>query len=121
MAEDADLWLNNRLSQMRDAALQAHSFVEGMELEAFAGDTRTHQACSLNLIIIGEAAKRVLDRYPEVQTRHPQIAWRQMAGMRNRIANGYEAIDLNIVWETLVRVLPALIEDVSAILDASLS
>jgi uncharacterized protein with HEPN domain len=56
-----------------------------------------------------------------VQTRHPQIAWRQMAGMRNRIANGYEAIDLNIVWETLVRVLPALIEDVSAILDASLS
>jgi uncharacterized protein with HEPN domain len=52
MAEDADLWLNNRLSQMRDAALQAHSFVEGMELEAFAGDTRTHQACSLNLIVI---------------------------------------------------------------------
>lgn len=121
MPDKADIWLNNRLSQMRDAALQATLFVEGMEREAFVTDTRTHQACSLNLIIIGEAAKRVLDRYPEVQSQHPQIAWRQMAGMRNRIAHGYELIDLNIVWDTLVKVLPALIEDISAILDASLS
>jgi uncharacterized protein with HEPN domain len=117
MPDDAALWLSHRLDHMRDAASQACLFVEGMIREDFIADPRTHQACSLNLIIIGEAAKRILDRHPEMKSLHPQIAWRQMAGMRNRIAHGYDEIDLNIVWDTIAKILPGLIDDISVILD----
>ena len=116
MPEPMNEWLIHRLEHIRDAARQACTFVEGMEREDFVADVRTHQACSLNLIIIGEAAKRILDRHPEITDRYPRIRWRQMAGMRNRIAHGYDQIDLDIVWDTITTVLPGLIGAVGEIL-----
>lgn len=41
---------------------------------------------------------------------HPQVPWRSMKGMRNRIAHGYFEIDLDTVWETVQTALPRLIE-----------
>ena len=112
MPQPMNDWLIHRLEHIKDAACQARIFVEGMEREDFVADVRTHQACSLNLIIIGEAAKRILDRHPDMAEHYPHIAWRQMAGMRNRIAHGYDEIDLDTVWDTITKVLPGLIEAV---------
>jgi uncharacterized protein with HEPN domain len=50
---------------MRQAASDACSFVEGMDKDAFLADKRTQQAVIMSVIIIGEAATKVMDGYAE--------------------------------------------------------
>jgi uncharacterized protein with HEPN domain len=64
----------------------------------------------MSLIIIGEAATKVADTYPQFAETHPQVPWRSMRGMRNRIAHGYFDINLEIVWETVQSALPKLLK-----------
>lgn len=70
----------------------------------------------MNIIIIGEAAKRIVERLPELVRQTPNIPWREMAGMRNRIAHDYEKIDLETVWDTVAELLPELIQQIDALL-----
>jgi uncharacterized protein with HEPN domain len=63
----------------------------------FLADKRTQQPVILNIIIIGEAATKLLADQAEFLGRHPQVPWRNMKGMLNRIAHGYFDIDLGIV------------------------
>lgn len=98
------------LGQMLEAVNQALDFVEGLHPEDFLEDKRTQQAVTLNLIIIGEVATRLMDRHPDMVSAHPEIEWRAMRGMRNRIAHGYYDIDMAVVWETVSKALPKLKE-----------
>jgi uncharacterized protein with HEPN domain len=86
---------------MIEASRLAKSYVEGLSKEEFLRDRRTQQAVVLNLITIGEAAARVVSEHGDFATAHPTIPWRQMRGMRNRMAHGYFDINLEIVWETV--------------------
>lgn len=71
----------------------------------------------LNLVIIGEAATKLLKDYNNFLDLHPDVPWRSMKGMRNRIAHGYFDIDLDVVWETVQTALPQLLERLPAILE----
>lgn len=102
------------LEHVAEAARQACSYVDDMEKPAFLADTRTQQAVILNVVIIGEAATRLLQSYDAFLVRHPQIPWRSMKGMRNRIAHGYFDIDLDVVWETVQTALPQLLRQLPA-------
>ena len=57
--------------------------------------------------IIGEAARQVPD---EIRTRHTDIPWRQIVGMRNRLIHGYSSVDLKLLFDTVTDDLPALID-----------
>ena len=59
-------------------------------------------------MVIGEAATKLADEYPEFVSKFPQIEWKSMRGMRNRLAHGYFDINLDIVWETVQQALPEL-------------
>jgi len=83
----------------------------------FKQDKRTQQAVVMSLIVLGEAATKVMDQHPEFADQHPEIPWRSMRGMRNRIAHGYFDIDLTVVWDTLQTALPALKAQLDAIKD----
>ena len=100
--------LSDYLAHMRQAAADAIGFVEGMSRADFLNDKRTQQAVVMSLIVLGEAATKVMDRYPEFANTHPQIPWRNMRGMRNRIAHGYFDIDQDVVWDTVQTALPPL-------------
>lgn len=102
--------LSDYLGHMRQAAKDALGFVEGMGIDGFHADKRTQQAIIMGLIIIGEAATKIMDGYPEFTGAHPEVPWRNMRGMRNRIAHGYFDINLDVVWETTQTALPALLE-----------
>lgn len=69
----------------------------------------------MSLIIVGEAATKVMDRYVSFVDSHPDIPWRNMRGMRNRIAHGYFEINLDVVWDTVQLSLPELLKQLSAI------
>lgn len=68
----------------------------------------------MSLVVIGEAATKVMDRYPDFTDRHPDVPWRSMRGMRNRIAHGYFEINLDVVWDTVQTALPELLERLRA-------
>ncbi|MGA9377695.1 MAG: DUF86 domain-containing protein [Phormidium sp.] len=96
-----------RLKHIRDAAMTAINFVKDRTRE----DLNNEQMLSLALVrlieIIGEAANNV--SLP-CQTSYPQIPWRGIIGMRNRIVHAYFDVDLDIVWQVVKNDLPELLK-----------
>jgi len=81
--------------------------------EHFFADRRTQDAVVRNLEIIGEAVKRLS---VDLRNAYPDVPWRQIAGMRDKLVHDYFGVDLQLVWEVLERQLPALRQSVDAIL-----
>ncbi len=107
--------LPDYLDHIQQAATDACSFVEGLAKEDFLADKRTQQAVIMSLIIIGEAATKVMDGYAEFTQAHPEVPWRSMRGMRNRIAHGYFDVNLDVVWDTAQAALPELLKQLTAV------
>jgi uncharacterized protein with HEPN domain len=103
------------LDHMEQAATDACSFVDGLDKEDFLADKRTQQAVIMSLIIIGEAATKVIEGYDGFALSHPGVPWRSMRGMRNRVAHGYFDINLDVVWDTVKTALPDLLRQLAAI------
>lgn len=105
--------LTDYLEHMKLAAREALDFTEGMSKEDFQSDRRTQQAVVMSLIILGEAATKIMDGHPDFTAARSDIPWRSMRGMRNRIAHGYFDINLDVVWDTLQTALPDLLRQLS--------
>ena len=101
--------LPDYLDQMIQGATDAVTFTEGMDEGDFLADLKTQRAVVMSLMIVGEAASRVLADYPEFAQSQATVPWRSIRGMRNRIAHGYFDIDLHVVWQTVTE-LPGLVE-----------
>ncbi|MBE9063807.1 DUF86 domain-containing protein [cf. Phormidesmis sp. LEGE 11477] len=92
----------------------ACSFVEGMTFEEFENDDKTMLALTRALEIIGEATKQI----PlTIRQQYPRILWKDIAGMRDKIAHVYFGISLEVVWSTIHEDLPKLRPVIQAILD----
>lgn len=101
--------LGDYLEHIRQAATHACQFIEGLDKDAFLSDLRTQKAVIMSLVIMGEAATKIMDRHAEFVRQHPEVPWRSMRGMRNRIAHGYFDLNLDLVWETVQTALPELL------------
>ncbi len=102
--------LPDYLDHIQQAASDACSFIKGLRKDDFFADKRTQKAVIMSLVIIGEAATKIMDHDPEFVARHTEVPWRNMRGMRNRIAHGYFDIDLDVVWNTVQTALPELLD-----------
>lgn len=107
--------LEDYLEHMLEAARLALSYVADLDKKAFLADKRTQQAVILNIVVIGEAATKISNEYPDFIVRHTSVPWKNMKGMRNRIAHGYFDIDLDIVWATVQTALPPLVDQLTAL------
>lgn len=107
--------LPDYLDHIQQAATDARSFVEGLAKDDFLADKRTQQAVIMSLIIIGEAATRIMDAYAEFTQAHADVPWRSMRNMRNRMAHGYFDINLDVVWDTTQQWLPDLLKQLPAV------
>lgn len=107
--------LADYLDHMRQAIADAQSFTQGMAQTDFEQDKRTQQAVVMSLIVLGEAATKVMDQHPVFAQQHADIPWRNMRGMRNRIAHGYFDINLEVVWDTVQTALPTLKNQLDAL------
>ena len=88
------------------AARKVRRFTRGVTETQFYADELRQQAVMHLIQIIGEAARKVSAEYEQA---HPEIPWRLMVGMRNRLVHEYFRIDLGKVWEVVEKDLPALI------------
>ena len=104
------------IEHMLEAIRLVRGYVEEMSREEFFADKKTQQAVVLNILILGEAATQVGSEYPEWAEQHPEVPWRSMRGMRNRLAHGYFDINLDVVWDTAQLSLPELEEKLVEVL-----
>ena len=88
------------------AAERIIDFLQGMSREEFMQDARTQSAIQHQLMIMGEAVKRLSD---EFRSQNPDIPWSSVAGMRDRLIHAYERVSLDIVWDTAVGAVPDLL------------
>ena len=102
------------LNDMLDHAREAVAFVEGKSRADLDSDRLLNLALVRLLEIIGEAASQLPK---QEQLHHPRIPWPQIVSLRNRLIHGYNAVDLDIVWQIITSDLPPLISE----LEASLS
>lgn len=73
--------------------------------DAFLEDRKTQDAVVRNLEVIGEAAKNISE---SLRATHPDIPWKRIAGMRDKMIHAYFGVDVRLVWEVVERDLPAL-------------
>lgn len=93
-----------RLQHMLDSTNAILSFIEGKNRESLESDRLLLSGILRELEILGEAAGKVSQK---TQDRFPEIPWRQMIGMRNRLIHAYFDIDRAIVWKTVKDILPS--------------
>jgi uncharacterized protein with HEPN domain len=105
------------LRHIEQASVDACSFTADMTKDGFLADKRTQQAVVMSLIVIGEAATKVVLEHPDFAATHGEVPWAGMKGMRNRMAHGYWDVDLHIVWETVQSSLPLLLAQLPPVLD----
>lgn len=91
------------LSEMLDAARTIKDFVQGMEKETFLKDEKTRSAVAHQLLILGEASKAIP---VDIKSRAPNLDWRGMAGMRDRLIHAYFNVDYDLVWDTAKNRVP---------------
>ncbi|HPC90511.1 MAG TPA: DUF86 domain-containing protein [Methanothrix sp.] len=84
----------------------ALQFVEDMDFEKFASDPKTVIAVTKCIEVVGEAAKHIPDA---LRIKYPDIPWREMAGMRDRLVHGYFTVELEIVWQTVIDEFPQIL------------
>ena len=86
-----------------------------LTFETFSQDETLRRAFVRSLEIIGEAAKKIPEDF---RTQHPQIAWRAMAGMRDRLIHDYFGVDYDLVWDVVRNRIPELRTQITALLEA---
>ncbi|MBU1316497.1 MAG: DUF86 domain-containing protein [Alphaproteobacteria bacterium] len=103
------------LERMAAAAKTATGYTRGMDRAAFFADQRTQDAVVANIMAIGECVIKLMDAHPELIADHPQIAWKDICNMRNRIAHQYFQLDVDTIWLTVNSFLPDLLDQLHAL------
>jgi len=88
-------------------------FIKDYSFSDFDKDEKTQYAVIRCFEVIGEAVKRLPDEFRNL---HPQIPWKAMAGMRDRLIHGYDVVDNEIVWNTIINTIPGLLEKIKKLL-----
>ena len=97
---------SSRLRHMRDAAREALAFAKGKQRADLDKDRQLALAILKCIEIVGEASAAIS---AETTSRYPEIPWRQIRGMRNRLIHGYYEVDLDVVWDTVTHNLSPLL------------
>ena len=84
---------------------EIEEFVEGMDFGEFAKDRKTINAVIISLEVMGEAVKKIPS---EIRDKYPEIPWKYIAGMRDKLIHEYHGVDLEILWEVIEKEIPPL-------------
>ncbi len=95
--------IGDYLQDILDAVNAAIEFVEGMTFAEFEGDKKTIFAATRAIQIIGEAAKKIPD---SIKAQYPEIPWKGMTGMRDKVTHEYFGVNLDVLWDTIQQDLP---------------
>jgi uncharacterized protein with HEPN domain len=86
---------------------------DAMTYDQFLADTKTQDAVVRNLEIIGEATKNLSK---QLRNRYPDVPWKGMAGIRDKLIHHYFGVNLDVVWSVVTLELPELASQIEDIL-----
>jgi uncharacterized protein with HEPN domain len=101
------------LSDSKEAILRINIYVENLGYEEFLEDTKTQDAVVRNLEIIGEAIKNISEG---LKKKYPQIRWKDLAGVRDKLIHHYFGVNFDIVWSVVKEELPGILLQLEKIL-----
>ena len=110
MKKDDSIYLAHILESLTKVIL----YIEGISYDAFLSDEEKQDAVIRKIEVAGEATKRLSE---EFRDKHPQIPWRAMAGMRDKLIHDYIDVDLDTVWETATHDIPNLLREIKTIIE----
>jgi uncharacterized protein with HEPN domain len=110
MSERADVEF---LADTKEAVLRINAYTQDLSYEQFLEDKKTQDAVVRNLEIIGEAAKSISE---ELKDKFPQIRWKELAGVRDKLIHHYFGVNFDIVWNIVKQELPELLSQLEEIL-----
>ncbi len=105
------------IGHILEAAEKVLQYTKNMSREQFFADTLTQDAVIRNIEIIGEATNNLLETDPTIAAKHPSIPFTEIYGMRNRVAHGYFAVSLAMVWDSVEEDIPALRKKIAKVLE----
>lgn len=100
------------ITKMIELVEKISGYCVGKKYSDFVENDMLVEACVFNLSQLGEMSHKISD---EVVNLHPEIAWNELYGLRNRIVHDYEGTNPKLVWEIIADDLPVLkkqLEDV---------
>jgi len=101
MNREINLYIKDILDNMDNA----ERFIANMTFEEFSADIKTAYAVSRCIEIIGEASKNI----PTVMRRqYPNIPWKKMAGMRDKVIHFYFGVNYKRVWLVVKNDIPGI-------------
>lgn len=100
------------LEDMRECLDKIFRYTEGMDEGRFIENTLVVDAVLRNIEVLGEAASRLPDKFIGA---HPEVAWRGIIGMRNRLIHGYFGVSLKLVWHIIQKDMPDLRKELNRI------
>jgi uncharacterized protein with HEPN domain len=101
------------LKHIIDAIGRIEEYTKDVRRDGFMSSTLVQAAVVRELEIIGEATKRL---GAQIKKGYPDVPWKKIAGMRDKLIHDYFGVDLDAVWETVERDIPALRKRIDEIL-----
>jgi uncharacterized protein with HEPN domain len=101
------------ISHIIERSSKIIEFTSGMSESDFIKDEKTQSAVIRELEVIGEASKRISEDF---RNKTSTIPWKLMAGMRDVLIHNYEGVDAILVWDTIQKSIPSLIEDLKKVI-----
>jgi uncharacterized protein with HEPN domain len=95
--------LRDYINDLVEACEDILSFTRGMSYSDFAGDKKTINAVIRSLEVIGEATKKLPRSFRDS---YPDVPWKRMAGMRDKLIHEYFGVDTQMVWQVVERHIP---------------
>ncbi len=93
------------IQDILDAIDDIETFTQELDLEDFKQDRKTVYAVTRAIEIMGEATKNIPDT---TRSKYPQVPWKQIAGMRDKLIHGYFGIDMVTLWKAAKQDAPQL-------------
>jgi uncharacterized protein with HEPN domain len=93
------------LRHILDAIARIEEYTKEMEYENFMNNKLVQAGVIREIEIIGEATKRLTQGFKE---KYPDIPWKKMAGMRDKLIHDYLGVDIDAVWDTVEKDIPML-------------